>query len=122
MAGCAALFSGETDYVAITSVPNGASVIIDNRIVAHTPATVALRRASFKGPILVYAPGFQVAGFERVRETNGWFIADIVSGLLGSLSVLVDIYTNNYFKLDDRAIHVDLIPVGVQHKHPVRTL
>ncbi len=95
---CATLVTGTHDDVEIETVPPGAMVEIQGKVI-KTPDSVTLSRSLF-GPArgLATLEGYRSKRFELPREFNLWVIGNIVT--LG-LGIWVDLFSGAFFTLPD---------------------
>jgi hypothetical protein len=117
MTGCASIVS-KSDYpVTISSIPEGASVVVTNSVgtvvyTGKTPSTVLLTAGSgyFRGQ--TYKVQFEFEGFQPTQATierslDGWYMGNILfGGLIGM--IIVDPSTGAMWRLHD--LHVELQP------------
>jgi hypothetical protein len=123
LSGCATIFDGATQAVAVRSAPEAATFTITNRAgekvhVGTTPSTVTLKRGAgyFKREdytVRVEKDGFKPMEFKLSGGMNGWYFGNIlVGGLIGML--LVDPMTGAMFKVVDEPVNVTLEPADAK--------
>jgi hypothetical protein len=97
LSGCASIFNGQTQAVTIRSAPEGAGVAVTNRAgekihTGTTPVTLTLKRGAgyFKAEtytVLLTKDGFADKELTIVGTVSGWYIGNILIGLIGMLAV-----------------------------------
>jgi uncharacterized protein YceK len=106
--GCATIFSGSRDQIALSSEPAGAKVLVNGQDRGKTPVTLSLKKGK------EYMVDFVKDGYEKksIMLTYslgaGWLILDILAGIIG---VLVDALTGNWNSLDYESYKAILEPV-----------
>lgn len=106
--GCATMVAGGPDRVAVSTIPSGAAVFVDNKPVGQTPVVVQLDRRHDNGEFRLELAGFQSIRVTRAKGFNGWFMGNVLFG--GLIGVVIDIATGNIIKFDDAPIAVKLTP------------
>lgn len=107
---CATIISGSTQKIAVTSMPDGATVTsTPGNFQVTTPAQLALRRKD--GP---YTLKFEKAGYQpyEVRlstDTNGWLFGNLLIG--GLIGIVIDMNTGAAEKLTPERVHANLTQV-----------
>lgn len=120
LSGCASIFSGSTQDVAIRATPGAKYVVTDSagRKVAsgEVPGTVNLARgAGYFSPnaykVNLSKPGYQNKTLEVNPGMNGWYFANILLGGFVGM-VIVDPLTGAMYNLLPREIDTELEPTG----------
>jgi hypothetical protein len=129
--GCATIIARSSQEMTITSVPEGASVKINNKGGAavhsgNTPMTVTLKkgRGYFKPErytVVVEKPGYQTFRVTVEGEVNGWYFGNILfGGLIGLLAV--DPATGAMFTLRPKEVGATLDELKVERKGEEQSL
>lgn len=98
LSGCASIFSGSTQPITITSVPDAAAVSVMNRAgekihAGVTPVTLTLKRGAgyFKPEsyrIVMEKPGYATREVIVTSSVNGWYFGNLLfGGLIGMVAV-----------------------------------
>ena len=129
LCGCATIVGGAADQpVAITSVPDGATISIRNRSGAEvhhgtTPATVALKKKAgyFRHEgyqVRIEKPGYAAQAFSLSWRLSAWYFGNIIipGGLIGL--ALVDPATGAMWKIKPDTIERRLEPLDPQSSAP----
>lgn len=103
--GCATIVSSSTQPIQFTTLPSGASVIVDGMHLGTTPGTYALERG-VDHIVELNLAGFEPASMQLRREINGWVWGNIVFG--GVIGVVVDVATGAIYKLTPEAVEASL--------------
>ncbi len=120
LSGCASIFSGTTQDVAIRATPGAKYVVTDSygRKVAsgETPGTVNLvRGAGYFSPnayrVNLSKPGYRNKTLEINPGMNAWYFGNILLGGIVGM-VIVDPLTGAMYNLLPREIDADLEPTG----------
>lgn len=84
LTGCATIVDGKTQQVSITSVPEGAEVLVNGATIGKTPMTYALQRG--EGTVLtVKKEGYATIDRTLNTELNSMFWGNIIfGGVFGS--------------------------------------
>jgi hypothetical protein len=129
--GCATIVARSSQEITITSVPEGASVKINNKSGAavhsgNTPMTVTLKkgRGYFKAErysVVIEKEGFQTFRVTVEGEVNGWYFGNILfGGLIGLLAV--DPATGAMYTLRPKEVGATLDALKVQRKGEEQSL
>lgn len=107
LSGCATIMHGNSQYVEINSVPEGATAYIDGNYYT-TPADVLLKRGHHmhEYQILVQKEGFKPGYATIEQRLSGWLWGDIVWFVIPG--ILVDAITGAAFNLHPAQITVEL--------------
>lgn len=120
LSGCASIFSGSTQDVAIRATPGAKFVVTDTygRKVAsgETEGTVNLvRGAGYFSPhaykVKFTKPGYQNKTLEVNPALNGWYFGNLLLGGFVGM-VIVDPLTGAMYNLLPREIEAELEPTG----------
>ena len=83
-AGCSSIVKGRSQEVTFQSSPEGASVLVDGRIIGKTPITTSLQKKSGQN-IVFEKEGYKTLTMVLETRMSGWFWGNIVlGGVLGS--------------------------------------
>ena len=105
--GCATLFKGTQEEVALSSDPTGAAVYVNGNMKGTTPLHLKLISKE------TYTIEFRKDGYQpqTVTITNRvgtkWVILDVLGGLA---PVIVDVATGSWYQLDPNTAHAVLEP------------
>ena len=82
--GCASIINGKTQELTFSSVPDGATVSINGRIMGKTPLTITIDRKD--GQTLTFEKeGFTIQTMQLTTSLEPWFWGNIVlGGVVGS--------------------------------------
>ncbi|MFH0926664.1 MAG: PEGA domain-containing protein [bacterium] len=94
--GCATIMQGTTQSVGISSMPTGATVIVDNVEKGKTPIVVDLKRKDHHF-VKIEMPGYMPYETTFTRSTSGWIWGNIVFG--GLIGLAVDAIAGGLYKL-----------------------
>jgi hypothetical protein len=108
LGGCATIVNGKTQEIAISSVPPGATVLIDGSQTVITPTTVALRRNK-DYVFTIMKDGYQTQIVPVTGVLSGWLVGNIVFG--GLIGGGVDAATGAAFTLTPETVTVALQPL-----------
>jgi hypothetical protein len=119
--GCATIFTGTHEDVAVDSSPANATVSVldhDGDTVAsgHTPHTFDLARNEEKYVVSVKLDGYQEAKVSLHREFNGWVLCNIACG--GLLGGLIDFLDGAAWHMRPNELHVTLHAVPAAEPAP----
>ena len=131
LSGCATIVARTSQEITITSVPEGASVKINNKAGAavhsgNTPMTVTLKkgRGYFKPEsyrVHIEKDGYRTQDFYVRGEVNGWYFGNIIfGGLIGLLAV--DPATGAMFTLRPKQVETTLNELKVSRHDGEQTL
>lgn len=73
--GCALIANGNTQPVAFSSDPPGATVSANGNVIGTTPITANLERCS-KYEVTFSKPGYQSTSVDLQRQGSGWAVPD----------------------------------------------
>lgn len=130
-AGCATIVSKSSQTFTVTSVPDGAALVITNAagVAVHngqTPMTVTLKKGRGYFKPETYTLSFTKAGYAprnlTVRgEVNGWYFGNIIfGGLIGMLAV--DPATGAMYTLKPKQVQATLDALKVASTDREHTL
>ncbi len=105
LGGCALVMDGTTQEVAFSSEPGGARFSVGGRA-AETPSTLDISKEDYT--IVFSKPGYHPREFQLKRQTNDWFYASLVMGVVSSA---VDILTGAWQEFQTDKVHVVLEPL-----------
>lgn len=107
LTGCATFIHGDSQYVEIDSVPQGATLYIDGNYFT-TPAQVLLKRGHHihEYQILVQKEGYKPAYAKIEQRLTGWLWGDIFWFIIPG--ILVDTINGAAFNLKPQEITVTL--------------
>ena len=108
VSGCATVINGTTQKVGVSSIPPGATVLIDNQQKIITPGTVWLARDQ-SHTFFFKKEGYQDDSFVITSGTSGWVWGNVIAG--GLIGAVVDLSTGSARKLSQDSIHVSLTPL-----------
>ncbi len=101
LGGCATIFKGSSNPLAVNSDPENAKVFINGEYVGRTPLKIRLKGDKH------YNIEFQKDGFKPVvrrvhsRIGAGWIVLDVICGLV---PVVVDALTGSWYHLDQQYV------------------
>jgi hypothetical protein len=105
LAGCATVIHGTSQSVGITSVPSGASVMVDNKPLGVTPVFADLRRKD-EHIVSIEMPGYQKTDLVLTRGVSGWVWGNIVIG--GLIGLAVDAISGGLYSLSPAQLAAEL--------------
>lgn len=106
--GCATIVNGKTQEISVSTVPPGATVLIDGQQALVTPLKTELRRN--KDYVLtIMKDGYQTQIVPVTGVLSGWLIGNIVFG--GFIGGGVDAATGSGFTLTPESIAIVLQPL-----------
>jgi hypothetical protein len=106
--GCATIVKDDSQPVAFSSDPQGATVSINNVARGTTPTTVMVKRARQKQMVQYDLLGYETVVFPLGKSVAGMTFGNIIFG--GVIGVGVDIATGKATNYED-SVHVKMIPV-----------
>jgi hypothetical protein len=106
--GCATIVKDDSQPVAFSSDPQGATVSINNVARGTTPTTVMVKRARQKQMVQYHLLGYETVVFPLGKSVAGMTFGNIIFG--GVIGVGVDIATGKATNYED-SVHVKMIPV-----------
>ncbi len=116
--GCATIIKGGSQEVSFQTVPEGATVMLNEKILGKTPLTTTIERKSSQS-LSFSKDGYKTLTMPMATSVNPWFFGNIlIGGLFGSttdgLSGAVHEYApNRYFiTLPPESAPVDSITEG----------
>jgi PEGA domain-containing protein len=80
LSGCAHLFNGTTQGIAVSSAPPGARILVRGQAVGVTPTKITLPRRDSRLVLRFEKDGYQPAEVPLKRSVSGWIVGDIVLG------------------------------------------
>lgn len=108
--GCATIFSGSTDVVAVDSNPQGATVYLDGLVIGKTPCQAVVSRSWGAGLFVLKYEDREVERWIE-RGMDPWCLANILP-FCSILGCVIDLATGNCRKATEPSIIVWL------HKEP----
>lgn len=110
LSGCATRTGGTgPQKIKVASDPPGATVIVDGRPCAMTPAVVHLDR-KVEHQILLEKDGYMLAEADLKPRINPWIFGNLAVG--GLIGVVVDLATDSERRLSPSKVDVQLSPAG----------
>ena len=106
IAGCATIMHGKTQSVGISSVPEGATVTVDNQPVGTTPVFAELTRKD-EHVVRISLEGYTTSTLTLIRKTSGWVWGNILFG--GLIGLAVDAITGGLYKLEPEQLAATLL-------------
>ncbi|MDX2128126.1 MAG: PEGA domain-containing protein [Chloroherpetonaceae bacterium] len=103
--GCASIMSGSSQDIAISSTPSGASITVNNVILAKTPAKVKLKRKD-EHKIKLDLAGFLPYEVVLTTSSNGWVWGNILFG--GLIGLAIDAITGAMYSLEPNIINAEM--------------
>ena len=100
---CSTLFTGTTEVLSFTSVPEKATIQFDGLTMGKTPLTMEVNK-SFKGVVSVKKEGYETREFKLQRSFNEVSILNF----LGILGWGVDYVTGAMWKFDRKGYEIEL--------------
>lgn len=105
VASCASIIHGTRQDVGISSVPTGATVVIDNAQTGTTPFVAKLTRKD-SHIVRITLPGYQPDDLTLTRGVSGWVWGNIVFG--GLIGLAVDAIDGGMYKLTPQQLTATL--------------
>ncbi len=112
-AGCGTVVNGTTQRVAISSLPFGASVTIDNVGYGRTPLVAKLKRKQYHF-VRIHTPGYLPYDVALMREVSNWVWGNLLTG--GFIGIGIDALSGGMHKLTPKQIEAELKPDGTSGK------
>jgi uncharacterized protein YceK len=109
LAGCATILHGTKEQVGISSVPSGATVTVDNKLLGATPIVANLSRKN-SHIIKIAMNGFEPVEMTVTRHLSGWIAGNIIFG--GLIGLAVDAITGGMYKLTPEQVAATLQKQG----------
>lgn len=106
--GCATVLKDDTQPVAFTSDPPGATVTINGVVVGETPTTVMLKHSVKRQMVQVEKAGFNPEVFRLEKKVDALTFGNVIVG--GVIGFGVDIATGNATNYAE-SVHVRLRPL-----------
>ena len=104
--GCCSIMSGDSQRVAITSSPKGATVTTEDGVMITTPGVMHLKRKEAH-TLTAELPGYVTKSMTFEREWNGWLWADLLWDL-GIFTWPIDFGTGSAWQLKPKAVNFKL--------------
>jgi hypothetical protein len=103
LSGCGTIFNGSRQNIAISSVPEGASVFINSQPFGETPLTVSLKRSD-SYVVLLEMPGYEPYEviFSRSKSPLFWLSAPTLIG------IAVDLLSGGMYRLSPDEVQAQL--------------
>ena len=122
--GCASLFGGTHQEIAVSSTPEQASCSLSRNgaviaTVASTPGTAEIRKSSRDIVVACEKPGYQTGEQKDEAGTDAWVFGNAVIG--GAVGVGIDFATGAVHKYDSK-VTVALVPAGADAPQAVTFL
>ena len=114
--GCATITKDDSQPVAFSSDPQGATVLINNIARGVTPTTIMVKRAMSTQMISLELAGYHTESFKLEKSVSGMTFGNIIFG--GLVGVGVDIATGKATNYEE-SVHVKLIPTTQPRLNPV---
>lgn len=112
--GCATIMHGKTQSVGVSSVPEGASVTVDNQNLGITPLFIELKRKD-QHVVSISLDGYHTARLTLQRKASGWIWGNIIFG--GLIGLAVDAITGGLYKLEPAQLSATLVKESSTAKH-----
>ncbi|MBA7615626.1 hypothetical protein ES703_22910 [subsurface metagenome] len=110
--GCCSIMSGDSQRVAITSSPLGATVTTEDGVMINTPGVLTLKRKEAH-TLTAEMRGYVTQSMTFEREWNGWLWANLLWDL-GIFTWPIDFGTGSAWQLKPKAVDFKLIKAGVE--------
>jgi len=104
--GCCSIMCGDSQRVAITSSPLGATVTTEDGVMITTPGVLTLKRKEAH-TLTAELPGYVTKSMTFTREWNGWLWADLLWDL-GIITWPIDFGTGSAYQLKPKAVDFKL--------------
>ena len=104
--GCATIMHGSTQSVGVSSVPEGATVMVNNQYLGITPLFIDLKRKD-QHVVGISLNGYHTAKLTLQRKASGWVWGNIVFG--GILGLAVDAITGGLYKLEPAQLSATMV-------------
>lgn len=119
LSGCATITKDDSQPVAFSSDPQGATVIINNVPRGVTPTTIMVKRAMKTQMITLELEGYHTETFKLGKSVAGMTFGNIIFG--GLIGVGVDVATGKATNYEE-SVHVKLIPTTQPRLNPVASI
>lgn len=106
--GCATILKDDSQPVAFTSDPAGATVKINGAVVGQTPTTVMLKHSVKRQMVQVEKPGYHPEAFRLEKKVDALTFGNVIAG--GVIGFGVDIATGSATDYAE-SVHVRLRPL-----------
>jgi PEGA domain-containing protein len=107
--GCASIFTGSSQAIAVDSEPRGAQIQMDGIALGTTPAQITVKRGTSHA-LVISKDGYESATAILGTKFNGWFLANLLFG--GLIGMAIDLATGAYVWVDPEYAKVILNPKG----------
>ncbi|MXW05234.1 MAG: PEGA domain-containing protein [Gemmatimonadetes bacterium] len=104
--GCATIMHGKTQSVGVSSVPEGATVSVNNQHLGITPLFIELKRKD-QHIVNISLDGYHTARLTLQRKASGWVWGNIIFG--GIIGLAVDAITGGLYKLEPAQLSTTLV-------------
>ena len=108
LSSCATIVNGSNQNIMIDSEPQGAEIIIREKLRGATPMELTFKRDTKDYVVTLRKDGYKDVDVELRRTFNGWFIGNIIFG--GVIGMVIDAATGAMWVQDPGAIKVNLVP------------
>ncbi|MBA4136279.1 MAG: hypothetical protein C0518_03060 [Opitutus sp.] len=108
LSGCATILKDDSQPVAFTSDPVGATVKINGASVGQTPTTVMLKHSIKRQMVQIEKPGYHPEAFRLEKKVDALTFGNVIAG--GVIGFGVDIATGNATNYAE-SVHVRLRPL-----------
>jgi hypothetical protein len=105
ISGCATVIQPGPDTIPVTSVPSGATVLLNGYIKGVTPTSVVVERDE-RCSLEIRKDGYQTIYIEKDKVVAGWVFGNIIFG--GIPGLVIDLALHNQGKYSETPITVQL--------------
>jgi hypothetical protein len=103
--GCATILQPGPDTIPVTSVPPGATVLLNGYIKGVTPMNLVVDREE-PCSLEIYKKGFEIEYLDKDKVVAGWVFGNIIFG--GIPGLVIDLALHNQGKYSNDPIAVTL--------------
>ena len=107
--GCATLFAPGPDHVRITSIPDGAMVLLDGVPVGETPTVIEIPRSS-RGLLTLELNGHETRRVALDKGFNPVTLINLAWGPLFIITMAVDAVSGDIVKYPEAPITIRMMP------------
>src|ERR1044071_3006684 len=97
LSGCASMICGTRQEVSLSSMPSGATVVINDSSYGKTPMLMDMKRKIKHRQVKLMMDGYETFQIEMTRQFNGWVMGNLFFG--GLIGMGVDALTGAWYNI-----------------------